>query len=322
MTTTFIDLFAGIGGSRLGIENAAKKLNIPVKCVFSSEIEKNAVKIYEKNFKDTPHGDITKINATDIPDADIVCGGFPCQDLSIAGKRKGLKGERSGLFFDIIRIIKEKQPRIVFLENVKGIFSSNAGWDFATVLIELEDAGYDVEWDMLDSAYFGVPQHRERVYIIGHLRSKPTAKIFPLFREADSICNESTQPEKIIRQTASTLTKRAYGSWNGNYVIYQVLDPLRPNKSYNGRRIKDEGEPCYTLTKMDRHGVRVNDRIRIFTPEECEQLQGFPLRWTSGIEDKYRYECLGNAVTVNVIEAIAEKLLCVVNKVDQTEKAT
>lgn len=306
---TFADLFSGIGGFRLGIENAAKRLGIPVECVFSSEIEKNAVKIYEKNFKETPSGDITQIQASDIPDIDILCGGFPCQDASIAGKRKGLKGERTGLFFDIIRILQEKQPSIVFLENVKGLFSCNGGWDFARILIELEDAGYSVEWNLLDSEDYGVPQHRERIYIVGHLRSKPSSKIFPLFGETDRVCDKSSKPQERVCQIASTLTKRAYASWNGNYVIYPVLDPIRPNKTCNGRRIKEEGEPSYTLTKFDRHGVLINNRIRIFTPEECELLQGFPRGWTEGIEDKYRYECLGNAVTVNVIEAIAERIL-------------
>jgi len=271
----FADLFCGIGGFRLGIENASKKLGIPVECVFSSEIEKNAVKIYEKNFKETPSGDITKIQANDIPDMDILCGGFPCQDVSSAGNRVGLCGARSGLFFEIIRIAKEKQPKIIFLENVKGLFSSDKGRDFARVLIALDDIGYDVEWQCIDTAYY-LPQHRERVFIIGHLRDGRTRKIFPLIRETEGVCDESKKSKENICQTASTLTKRQYASWNENYVIYPVLDPKRENKSCNGRRIKDENEPSFTLTKQDRHGVMINNKIRVFTPVECERLQGFP----------------------------------------------
>jgi DNA (cytosine-5)-methyltransferase 1 len=343
---TYGSLFSGIGGFELGIERAAKKLDIPVECVFSSEIDKNARFVYEKNFKKTPSGDITKISASDIPDFDILCGGFPCQDVSIAGKRAGLKGKRTGLFFDVIRIIHEKQPSIVFLENVKGLLNSNRGWDFARVLIELEDAGYSVEWDVLNSKDFGVPQNRERVYIIGHLRGRSAGKIFPIFGETG----------------ATTREKRTH------IMVSPVLTPDRLEKRQNGRRFKNPDEPMFTLTAQDQHGVliqpnlqyigavdpenkwldngkelsrnypkrnrvysaegiatclssqlggmsggsglyQVQQRIRKLTPVECERLQGFPDKWTEGIADTNRYKCLGNAVTVNVIEAIAEKIL-------------
>lgn len=283
-TTTFIDLFAGIGGFRLGIENAAKKLQIPVKCVFSSEIEKNAVKIYEKNFNETPHGDIKKIQATDIPYFDIICGGFPCQPFSNFGKQEGFCDPRGELFFEIARIIRAKKPKILFLENVKNLLGHDRGRTFAKILITLDELGYDVEWQCIDTAHY-LPQHRERVFIIGHHRKEPTPSIFPIIPKTNRIRNESSKSEKGICEIASTLTKRAYGSWNGNYIM-------------------------------------IDDKLRFITPLECEKLQGFPSAWTECIEDKYRYECLGNAVTVNVIEAIAEKLLCAVNKVDPTEKET
>jgi DNA (cytosine-5)-methyltransferase 1 len=273
MTIKFIDLFCGIGGFRKGIEDAAKELNIPVKCVFSSEIEKNAVKIYEKNFGDVPSGDITKISANDIGDFDILCGGFPCQDVSTLGKRGGLCASRTGLFFDVIRIAKEKQPKIIFLENVKGLLTSNKGWDFARVIVELEDIGYEVEAELLDSKDFGVPHRRKRVYIIGHLRTAPTNRIFPIIREEESICNESREKPKGVRNVASTLTKLGHDKWNENYVRYS------------------------------------NGDIRTLTPIECERLQGYPDNWTAGVSDKYRYECLGNTVTVNVVKAVATKIL-------------
>jgi DNA (cytosine-5)-methyltransferase 1 len=283
---TFADLFAGIGGFRLGIENAAKRLGIPVKCVFSCEIEINARFIYEKNFKEVPSGDITKIQANDVPDVDILCGGFPCQDVSVAGKQSGFRGCRTSLFFELIRIAKEKQPKIILLENVKGLLQSNRGWDFARVLFALDDIGYEFfEWDCIDTAHY-LPQRRERVFIIGHLRGSRTGKIFPLQREARTIYEKPEKPE-----------------------AYSVYDPRRINKKCNGRLIKGNGEPSFTLTKQDRHAVLVNSRIRFLTPVEYERLQGFPDNWTEGIEDKYRYECLGNAVTVPVIEAIAERIL-------------
>lgn len=283
---TFADLFAGIGGFRLGIENAANRLEIPVKCVFSSEIEKNAVTVYEKNFKETPSGDIAEIQAIDVPGMDILCGGFPCQDVSVAGKQSGFRGRRTSLFFELIRIAKEKQPKIILLENVKGLLQSNRGWDFARVLFALDDIGYEFfEWDCIDTAHY-IPQRRERIFIIGHLRGSGSGKIFPIKRKTEPVPFKPKKPE-----------------------AYSVYDPRRINKKCNGRLIKGGNEPSFTLTKQDRHAVLVNNRIRFLTPVEYERLQGFPDNWTKGIEDKYRWECLGNAVSVPVVESIAERLL-------------
>ncbi|WP_440944978.1 DNA cytosine methyltransferase [Methanosarcina sp. T3] len=291
----FADFFAGIGGFRLGIELAADKLGIPVQCVFSSEIEKNARYIYEKNFKERPHGDITKIQAGDIPDIDILCGGFPCQDVSIAGKREGVKGKRTKLFFDIIRILQEKKPNIVFLENVKGLLSANRGWDFARVLIELENLGYDVEWDTLNSKDFGVPQNRERVFIIGYLRDKSVRKIFPLSRfsqKNDYVKKPSKTP--IVR----TLT--AGGNSGGNHSGMTIL---------LSKTVRSGGLSSPYGSKQNWDTYNINGKIRRLTPLECERLQGFPDNWTVGISDTARYKCLGNAVTVNVIQVIAELIL-------------
>lgn len=252
---------------------AAEELNIKTECVFSSEIEKNAIKIYNKNFGEIPSGDITTIRTDDIASMDVLCGGFPCQDVSSLGKRGGLCASRTGLFFDVVRIAREKQPKIIFLENVKGLLTSNKGWDFARVIVELEDAGYEVEAELLDSQNFGVPHRRKRVYIIGHLRTEPTDKIFPIIREKKSICNESGEKPKGVRDVASTLTKLGHDKWNENYVRYS------------------------------------NGDIRTLTAIEWERLQGFPDNWTEGVDDKFRYMCLGNAVTVPVIKAIAKKIL-------------
>lgn len=294
----FSDLFAGIGGFRLGIEQAAEELGIPVKCVFSSEIDKNAVKIYEKNFKETPNGDITKIQASDIPDFNILCAGFPCQDVSVAGKQTGLKGCRTGLFFEVIRIAKEKRPEIILLENVTGLLNSNKGWDFARILIELENIGYGgFEWDDIDTAAY-LPQRRERIFLIGYLRKKCTGKVFPINRTTKKVSSSSEKPK-----------------------IYPVYDPRRTKKSCNGRLIKNDGEPSFTLTKTDRHAVLINNRIRFLTPVEYERLQGFPDAWTEKVEEKHRYELLGNAVSVPVIKDISIKLLpFLVNS--STEKQT
>lgn len=319
----FVDLFCGIGGFRLGIKRASEKLGIPAKCVFSSEIEKNAVKIYEKNFQETPSGDITKINADDIPDMDILCGGFPCQAFSISGNRRGFEDTRGTLFFDIARIARDKRPNILFLENVRGLLSHDRGRTFAKILLTMDELDYDVEAQLLNSKDFGVPQNRERLYIIGHLRGSCTRQIFPVKGEANTI---APKHEGII--------------------AYPVLYPDKKTRRNNGRDIENPNEPMFTLTAQDRHGVLIqhycgshqqdrvldprgissclttgaggdlipkfleNGNIRKLTPVECERLQGFPDGWTAGISDSGRYKCLGNAVTVNVIEAIASKLLC------------
>lgn len=271
-TITFADLFAGIGGFRLGIEQASQKLGIPVKCVFSSEIEKNARIIYEKNFKEAPQGDIKKIQATDVTDMDILCGGFPCQAFSIAGKRSGFDDTGGTLFFEIARLAKEKHPKIIFLENVKGLFSHDRGRTFATILIALDELGYDVEWQLLNSKNFGVPQNRERVFIVGHLRGSRTKQIFPIFGETGA----------TTKQNISTAIDANY--WKG---------------------IDNHGQRTGIIQAICDTGKR----IRKLTPVECERLQAYPDKWTEGVSDSMRYKCLGNAVTVNVIEAIAERIL-------------
>lgn len=280
----FIDLFAGIGGFRLGIERASKNLQIPVKCVFSSEIDINPSTIYEKNFGDKPNGDITKISSNEIGQFDILCGGFPCQDVSYAGKKVGLYGSRTGLFFEIVRIAREKQPEIIFLENVRGLLTSNKGWDFARVIVELENIGYEVEAELLNSRDFNIPQNRERVYIIGHLREGRTRKIFPLKRSTGQIA-QSVKTQTAIRYPIK------YGRRNQR-VIY--------------------GDYSYALDVMGTGGVyEFGEGVRHLTPIERERLQGFPdnWTWTESMTDNARRKMLGNTVTVPVIESIAQNIL-------------
>lgn len=178
---TFIDMFAGIGGFRSGMEQAGHK------CVGFIEWDKYARKSYQAMY-DTEGEynakDIQTVSGTDLPDADVWCFGSPCQSVSLAGKRAGLKeGTRSGLFLEVIRLLKERAkyqkalPKYLFMENVKGLLSSTSGWDFARVQIEMGEAGYDVEWNVFNSAEV-VPQNRERLYIIGHLRGGVPDKYF------------------------------------------------------------------------------------------------------------------------------------------------
>ena len=204
---TFIDLFAGIGGFRKGMEEAGHK------CVGFCEYDKFAVASYtsmhliteeQREYLSTLDpkkrqqeilkeeyrngewyaDDIRTVNARDIPRADCWCFGFPCQDISVAGKQVGFYGERSSLFFRVMRLLTdtpdEEKPSVLFIENVKNLLSVNGGWDFARLLVELDRNGYDAEWQVLNSKFFGVPQNRERCFIVGHLRNRSSAEVFPV----------------------------------------------------------------------------------------------------------------------------------------------
>lgn len=417
----FIDFFAGVGGFRRGMELAGHE------CVGFCEFDKFATASYTSMHLLTQEqrdsmgkmplkqrqkeilkeeyrngewyaNDIRRVYAGDIPKADCWCFGFPCQDISVAGKQLGFKGNRSSLFFRVMYLIgqleEENKPTFLFIENVKNLLSVNGGWDFARLLIEMEQSGYDAEWQVLNSKDFGVPQNRERVFIIGHLRGRSTAEVFPV-KGADgensiSIIGHrdgyrrNTQvfaPEGItealdtgqgggrghhvgipcfvdlsykkskITDIARCLQAR-YNKGIANHeaevsgVAIPVITPDRSEKRQNGRRFKENGEPMFTLTGQDRHGVAVevvrsecavNENgiyvqfpngvvcyavwyekhqcyiaIRKLTPKECFRLQG----WTDDYfekaafvsSDSQLYKQAGNGVTVNVIYEISKML--------------
>ena len=173
----YISLFAGIGGFDLALDR------LGVECVYANDFDKYCKLIYDKNFADSRPLDtrsITNVSTGDIPDHDILVGGFPCQAFSVAGRRLGFADTRGTLFFDIARILKDKRPRYFILENVKGLLSHDNGKTFSTILGVLSDLGYGVEWQVLNSKNFGVPQNRERVFIVGHLGGRRSPKVFPL----------------------------------------------------------------------------------------------------------------------------------------------
>jgi DNA (cytosine-5)-methyltransferase 1 len=273
-------------------------------CVGYSEIDKYAIQTYERNFNGhTNYGDATTITPTDLPDFDLLVGGFPCQAFSIAGKRKGFDDTRGTLFFDIARILAEKRPRHLVLENVKGLLSHDQGKTFQTILGVLADLGYRVEWQVLNSKDFGVPQNRERVYIIGHFRDECKRQIFPI-TETNRIHNATNKNKEKVY--AGTLTARQFSNSNGNF-IKQINNPKHSNDRVYA---KDGISP--TLNTMQGGNrqpfIATEPLIRRLTPTECERLQGFPDGWTIG-SDTQRYKQCGNAVTVNVVQAVMEKLL-------------
>lgn len=364
----FIDFFAGIGGFRRGMELAGHE------CVGFCEFDKFATASYismhllteeqRKTLEDIPikkrqkeilkeeyrngewyANDIRRVYAGDIPKADCWCFGFPCQDISVAGKQAGFQGNRSSLFFRVMYLVgqlkEEDKPTYLFIENVKNLLSVNGGWDFARLLIEMEQYGYDAEWQVLNSKDFGVPQNRERCFIIGHLRGRSASKVFPiegtdgknsvslnLFgclngrnSQRDRVYSDdglaptistkpggNTEPKvsilfdtsyigqdgkaRIYENICPTLTSRDYkeprsigvvcnvnpsgkgmngnvydsngaspslttNKGEGNKIAIPVLTPDRVEKRQNGRRFKEDGEPMFTLTGQDRHGIAI-----------------------------------------------------------------
>lgn len=270
-----------------------KYVERPISCIGYSEIDKYAIKVYERQFNGhRNYGDATAINPTDLPDIDLLVGGFPCQAFSVAGKRLGFNETRGTLFFDIARILKEKQPRHLVLENVKGLLSHDSGRTFTTIIGVLTDLGYSVEWQVLNSKNFGVPQNRERVYIIGHLGNECGRQVFPITRKNPVTCNEIGT---ITAIKGAEHSRRCYS-----------LDGISPTVStmMGGNTEKKFLE---------------SSRIRRLTPTECERLQGFPDNWTKygedehgvrvDISDSQRYKMAGNAVTVNTVQAVIERLI-------------
>ena len=302
-------MFSGIGGFELAFRNQGHEI------VGACEIDDYARQIHQKHFKGiTLYNDAKDLHPQSLPQFDMLCAGFPCQAFSIAGKRRGFDDTRGSLFFEIARIAKEKKPSYLLLENVKGLLSHDKGETFRTIIRTLDEMGYDAEWQVLNSKYF-VPQNRERVFIIGHLRGRRTRQIFPLGdfneetdRKIKHQINSDSQAERVydIEGIGPTLgigaamSKPLIGVVNDKKSLRQVENSTCIDANY--------------FKGHDNHGARTmvikeGMRIRKLTPKECERLQGFPDDWTKGVSDTQRYKMCGNAVTVPVIEYIIKNLI-------------
>jgi len=325
--------FSGIGGFELGLNRNGFKR------VWSNDINKYANQVYTNRFGSENHysGDIRGINPEDIPPHDLFCGGFPCQAFSVAGKRHGFKDTRGTLFFEICRIAEFHRPSMLLLENVKGLLSHDGGRTFATILNSLEELGYWWEYQVLNSKYFGVPQNRERVFIIGHLRGTGGQEVFPITEanqytagtqetpqgtgtrvrdEDNSVAGSlrvggSGREENLI---ASTISAR-YGKDGSENLVSIEHKKITERSGEYGTGFKEDETFCLDSSCGRDQVLHFKDtRIRRLTPVECERLQGFPDNWTEGLSDTQRYKCLGNAVTVNVIEYLGSRTklsLCV-----------
>ena len=317
----FIDLFSGIGGFRMALE----KLNH--KCVFSADNDKYACDTYYKNFKEYPLIDIKKLSAKKIPNHDILCAGFPCQPFSIAGERRGFNDTRGTLFFDIVRILKEKKPKIFILENVKGLVNHDKGKTFKKIINILskkvngkinkskrENLGYNVFWKVLNSYDFNAPQNRERVFIIGFKNQNINFKFPKNIKLKINLNNLINKKPKKIRRI-SKLSKGYIYKHLKKHQNYKKIKDLNYLVANEVRRSRcnfrfDNISPCLT-TKMGTGGNNVPylvNQDRFFTLDECLLLQGFPKNFKLTNNYTEALKQIGNSVTINVVKKIAQKL--------------
>lgn len=302
--------FTGIGGFEIGIQRAYNNqwmrgvTKDRPELIGYSEIDKYACKVFEHHFKGVKnYGDITKIEAEGLPDFECLVGGFPCQAFSIAGKRGGFTDTRGTLFFDLARILRAKQPRLFVFENVKGLVNHDNGRTLKTIIATLDELGYNCQWQVLNSKNFGVPQNRERIIIVGHLRGTPRHQVFPITL-ADS------QSIKQINKPVHS-NDRIYAPEGISPTLNTMQGGRRQPKVLISKTVRAGGRKSPHGSKQNWDSYEVDGKIRRLTPLECERLQAFPDNWTNveGTSETQRYKMCGNAVTTNVIQAVFERIL-------------
>ena len=302
----FVDLFCGMGGFRLAFEAQG------CKCVYSSDIDEYACKTYELNFSEFPKSDITKVNAKDIPDFDILCAGFPCQPFSIAGKRLGFEDTRGTLFFDVARIIKEKEPAAFLLENVRGLSNHDGGKTLEVIVKTLDELGYETKWKVLNAKKYGVPQNRERWYCYGIKRSlKKQLPDFPLERPLKKTLKDiiETNVSKTYKCTdiCSKNIKTNLNKKNIEINDFTLAYEIRPSRC---QFANDGVSPCLTA-KMGTGGNNVPvvvSQNRKLTERECLRIMGFPESYKI-YTGHHTYKQIGNSVVVPVLTELASLLV-------------
>ena len=297
----YIDLFAGIGGIRLPFQRLGGT------CVFSSEIDKFAIETYKTNYNEIPHGDITKINENEIPNFDILLAGFPCQAFSIAGKRRGFEDTRGTLFFDVVRIIKYHKPKVILLENVKGLLNHNKGKTFQIMIDILEnELKYKIFYKVLNAKDYGVPQNRERVIIVGFLDHTISFNFPQPFEEKvvvgdileKEVPNKYTISDKIW---ASHQRRKEEHKKKGNGFGYSLFNENSAYTSTISARYYKDGSEILIEQK--------NKNPRRLTPKEASRLQGFPESFKIVVSDNQAYKQFGNSVPTKMIGAVADEIL-------------
>jgi DNA (cytosine-5)-methyltransferase 1 len=295
----FIDLFAGIGGMRLAFES------VGATCVFSSEWDKYAQKTYEANFGEIPDGDITKIKATEIPKFDILLAGFPCQPFSSIGKREGFEHKTQGtLFYDVARIIDHHKPKAFLLENVAGLLTHDDGRTFTTIISTLVELGYEVEYRILDASDFGVPQKRERIYIVGFKKTKVRSVDFDFPRPR----NKKVGIGKFVEEGRNDLSITKHLQ---KVYIYKLPDGrpevITPKSDFPVKTLVASYHKIQRLT-----GTFVADGptgLRLLSENECKAIMGYPKSFKIPVSRTQMYRQFGNSVAVPVIKAVARSIV-------------
>ena len=303
MSFTFIDLFAGIGGIRIAFESQGGN------CVFTSEWDKFAQQTYEANYGDKPHGDLTQIEAEDVPPHDVVLGGFPCQPFSNAGLKRGFDDTRGTLFFDVARIVEFHQPSMILLENVKGFARHDKGRTLAVVKRVLDELGYNVFTKILNAKDFGVPQNRERIFIVGINRDKVGDAGFN-FPEPIGV---TTKLGDILENKVDKKYTLSDKLWEGHQ--RRKLEHQRKGNGFGYSLFTSKS--TYTSTISARYYKDGSEILieqkgknpRRLTPREAARLQGFPESFVIPVSDGQAYKQFGNSVAVPVLTAVAEKMI-------------
>lgn len=307
----FIDLFAGIGGMRLGFEYVGGK------CVFSSEWDASAQKTYFANFKEVPHGDITKIQSSEIDNHDVLLAGFPCQPFSSIGKREGfLHATQGTLFHDVLRIITDKEPKAFLLENVKGLASHDDGKTLEIIRDSLVAIGYDLHINVMNASDFGVPQNRERIYIVGFAKNQVSA-------HGDFVWPGKVKKKKAIGGFIEQgITDRSISKHLQNSYIFKLSDgrPEIVDRDSN-TQVKTLVASYHKIQRLT--GTFVSDGptgLRLFTSNECKALMGFPKSFKVPVSRTQAFRQFGNSVAVPVIKALANEIVHVLKSSEKSKE--
>ncbi|MEG1141914.1 MAG: DNA (cytosine-5-)-methyltransferase [Clostridia bacterium] len=310
----FIDLFAGIGGFRYALESFG------CKCVFSSEWDKYCQESYKLNFNDTPYGDITKIDEKDIPEFDILCGGFPCQPFSVSGKQKGFSDTRGTLFFDIIRIVSYHKPKVIFLENVKNLKSHNGGVTFDVISDALNELNYNIYYKVLNAKNFELPQNRERITIvcvrkdIDNRLFKFPESINKLVTISDIKEDDSKTEKYILNRDDIHIDKLKLENSIKNGKVNKPVQIGIIGKGGQGNRIYHENGIGITLAASSGGAASktgayyINGKVRKLSPREASRLQGFPESFKIIDNDNQSLKQFGNSVPINLLKAVFKGL--------------
>lgn len=319
---TFIDLFAGIGGFHQALSSYGGK------CVFASEWDIHAQNTYKENFGIDVNGDITKIDEKDIPKHDIICGGFPCQAFSVSGKQLGFDDTRGTLFFDIVRIANYHKPKVLFLENVRNLYKHDNGNTFNIILKTLNDIGYNVYFEILNTSNYGLPQNRERVYIVCFRKDIDSSKFkFPKSINVKTCLEDILENDpidgKIIEREDIKISKNIEIQNDLFGVPILLNKPIQigiVNKGGQGERIYHSKGHSITLSAYGggvgaKTGLYlIDDKIRKLSPRECARLQGFPDTFKINKKINQAYKQFGNSVSIDVLQHILNNISIVLKK--------